>query len=145
MKQKSISTSNIISVIKNMKKILPLINMELSEAAVKDAEKFGITAFIEGEGENKVVCFESKAYMEDSPKVCVEDMHCMVKAMLSEFEYQTKWMREDISYLRDAFYKHTGAGHLPHIADAGSMTKALKVLGLGDSYKVEIPRVYVQY
>ena len=126
------------------------MNVELSEAAAKDAVNFGLHAFVEGEGDKRVVIYESKADMgemdnsEEESDSQESEMQNM-KMMCEECSYQIKWMREDVSIMRDQLYKHMSNGHLPPITDAGIMEKALKVLGLGSSFEVKKPSVYVQY
>lgn len=121
--------------------------MELAEAAAKDAQNFGLSAKIEEENGEISVAYECPAVCDtkEVKAVCWDDVYSAMRSVSSEFEYQIKWMREDVNYLRDAFYKHAGAGHLPNIGDSGLMEKALKVLGLGDSFEVKKPQVFVQY
>ena len=130
-----------------MKKKFSLQTMELAEAAVKDAVNFGLNASIEEQDGQISIAYECPADCkpEEVKAVCWEDVYSIVRAISSEYEYQLKWLREDVSYSREAIFKHINNGHLPAIADAGQMEKALKVLGLGDSFNVVKPTVYVQY
>jgi hypothetical protein len=82
---------------------------------------------------------------KETKAVSMEDVYAMVSSVAREYEYQLKWMREDMSYTRDTLYKHVNNGHIPAITDAGIMKKALKSLGLEDSYQVSTPTVFVQY
>lgn len=129
-------------------KTFSLDNLELATAAVEDAKNFGLKAFLKTEEGKPVVSFESiaDAYGEKEEKpCCMSDVYNVMRSLSSEYEYQLKWIREDLSYMREALYKHTSSGHLPPIQDAGKMKEALKKLGLGDSYEVKTPEVYVQY
>ena len=129
-----------------MKKTFTLLNLELVNAAVKDAENFGLTASVEEKDGQQVIAFESKALCEEKKDYAsYQDVYSIVQSMASEFEYQLKWMREDQAYVREAFYKHVNNGHIPAIADAGTMKKVLKSLGLSDSFEVRTPSVYVEY
>jgi hypothetical protein len=129
-------------------KTFSLDNLELATAAVEDAKNFGLKASLKTEEGKSIVSFESiaDAYGEKEEKpCCMSDVYNIMRSVASEYEYQLKWMREDINYMREALYKHTSSGHLPAIQDAGKMKEALKKLGLGDSYEVQTPTVYVQY
>lgn len=132
--------------------------MELAEAAVKDAVNFGLSAVIE-ESDGRIsiayeapaACSDKEAKAEDGEdgeeedSLSAEDVYNIVRSVYNSYEYELKWLREDISYMREAFYKHANNGHLPAIGDAGLMKKALKNLGLEDSFEVKTPSVYVQY
>jgi len=130
-----------------MKKKFSLQTMELAEAAIKDASNFGLSASIEEKDGEISVAYDSPAMCGDkeTKAVSMEDVYAIVSSVAREYEYQLKWMREDMSYTRDALHKHVNNGHLPPIADSGLMEKALKVLGLGDSFVVQKPSVLVQY
>jgi hypothetical protein len=130
-----------------MKKSFSLQTMELAEAAVKDAENFGLTASIEKNGEEISIAYDSPAMVSDKPEqyMTTAEAYSMMKNYASEYEYQMKWMREDLGYMRENLFKHINNGHLPAISDAGMMKKALKSLGLEDSYEVKTPAVFVQY
>lgn len=129
-----------------MKKKFSLQTMEMAEAAVKDAVNFGLSASVEKKDGEISVAYESPAVCktEEVKAVSWDDVYAVMRSVASEYEYQIKWLKEDMKYATDAFYKHL-RGHLPAIADAGQMEKALKVLGLGDSFEVKKPQVYVQY
>lgn len=127
-----------------MKKF-PLQTMELAEAAVKDAVNFGLTASLQKEGDVISVAYESPAVASPTnQQISWDDVYSVMKSVSSEYEYQLKWLREDVQYAREAFYKHLN-GHIPSITDAGIMKKALKALGLEDSFEVRKPAVYVEY
>lgn len=133
-----------------MKKKFSLYNMELAEAALKDAVNFGLKASIEKNGEEICIAYESPSDPsekedDDESEDMKEEIYSMIKYVRGEFEYQMKWMREDMAYMRQDLYKHMNNGHLPAISDAGMMKKVLKSLGLEDSYEVKTPAVYVQY
>jgi uncharacterized membrane protein YkoI len=130
-----------------MKKKFSLQTMEMAEAAVKDASNFGLSASMEEKDGEISVAYESPAMCGDkeTKAVSMEDVYAMVSSVAREYEYQLKWMREDMSYTRDTLYKHVNNGHIPAITDAGIMKKALKSLGLEDSYQVSTPTVFVQY
>lgn len=130
-----------------MKKTFKLQTMELAEAAVKDAENFGLTASLEEvDGEISVAYCPADSCAEVKPEgVCLDDVYKIARAVAAEYEYQLKWLREDVGYMRESLYKHMSNGHLPSIGDAGAMKKALKALGLEDSFEVRVPAVYVQY
>ena len=130
-----------------MKKKFSLQTLEMAEAAVKDASNFGLVASVEENDGEISVAYEcvSAPCQKDSVAVCWDDVYSIVRSYSSEYEYQLKWLREDVSYLRESLYKHTGAGHIPAILDSGAMKKALKALGLEESFEVKVPAVYVQY
>lgn len=122
--------------------------MELAEAAVKDAVNFGLSASIEEkEGEISVAYESAVPVAKEAAAAAVswEDVYSVMRSVYSECEYQMKWLREDVNHARDAIFKHINNGHIPAISDAGQMEKALKTLGLGDSFAVVKPAVYVQY
>lgn len=52
------------------------------------------------------------------------------------------WLQSQLSDLWQAFWKHTQDGHLPPIEGAGQMIKALKALGLDESYDVQKKVIY---
>lgn len=119
--------------------------MELAEAAVKDAENFGLTAKVEQSDGEISVAYEMPASCDkkEATAVCWDDVYAICRAYASEYQYQLKWVQEDLKYTREAFYNHL-KGHLPSINDAGKMEKALKNLGLEDSYNVVKPSIYVE-
>ena len=80
---------------------------------------------------------EEKEFMT-KPEVCA-----LLSTFWSEFEYQQKWLISWISSLDNAFWEHK-QGHIPAINDAGKMEQALRALGLGDSYEVVKPTVYLK-
>jgi hypothetical protein len=124
-----------------------LSTLELSEAAIKDAPNFGLSAkLLEEDGQNFVE-FESKAYC-DTPTPPAnptwDDYYALSKSVYSEMQYQLKWIREDYQYLSKAFYNHQ-RGHIPAILDVGKLQAAINTLGIGDSYEVKRAEVYVTY
>ena len=129
-----------------MKKSFELLNIELSEAAIADAKNFGLEAKLEKQEDKTFIAFESKADYgsEKEESVSYEGVYSIMKSVYSEFEYQLKWIKEDLSYTRELFYKHM-EGHLPSIKDVGKMQGAIDKLGLGDSYEVKKAQVYIQY
>lgn len=128
-----------------MKKKFSLSNMELAKAALADSSNFNLSASIEEQEGSISIAYEcASPVTRESTSVCWDDVYSIVRSAASEYEYQLKWLREDMNYTREAFYKHL-QGHIPSINDAGQMEKALKVLGLGDSFSVQKPVVYVQY
>lgn len=124
-----------------------LSTLELSEAAVKDAKNFGLSAKLINEDGQNFVEYESKAYC-DTPNPPVNptwgDYYALSKDIYSEMQYQLKWIREDYQYLSKAFYDHQ-IGHLPKILDGGKMQEAINTLGMGDSYQVRKADVFVTY
>lgn len=129
-----------------MKKKFSLQNIELAQAAVKDATNFGLDASIEEADGEISIAYEcaSPVVQKEAVAVCLDDVYSIIRSVASEYEYQLKWLREDVQSTREQFYKHL-SGHIPAILDAGQMEKALKVLGLGDSFEVKKPSVYVQF
>lgn len=130
-----------------MKKKFSLQTMELAEAATKDAPNFGLSASIEEKDGEISIAYDSPAMCDnkETKAVSMEDVYAVMRSVASSYEYELKWLREDMSYTRDAFFKHVNNGHIPAILDGGIMKKALKSLGLEDSYQVSIPTVFVQY
>ena len=130
-----------------MKKTFKLQTMEMAEAAVKDAESFGLTASLEEvDGEISVGYCSPEACSTDkaASSPTWDDVYAIARNVANEYEYQLKWLREEVDYMQERFSKHTN-GHIPAILDSGQMEKALKVLGLGDSFVVQKPVVWVQY
>lgn len=124
-----------------------LLNPEISEAALKDAPNFGLSAKLLKQEDKTFVEYESKAYCENPvapTNPTWDDFYSLSKSMYSEMEYQLKWIREDFKYMAEAFYKHQ-EGHLPPIKDAGKLQAAINTLGMGDSYTVRKAEVYVTY
>lgn len=130
-----------------MKKKFSLQTMELAEAAAKDAPNFGLIASIEEKDDEISVAYDCAApcVQKEVVAICWDDVHSIVRSAYSECEYQMKWLREDVQYLRERLNKHVGAGHFPAVNDAGQMKKALKALGLEESFEVKVPEIYVQY
>lgn len=118
--------------------------MELAEAAVKDAPNFGLSATIEQENGEISVAYEVKSEYEEKEPLSMENVYSIVRSMYSESEYQIKYLREDMGYMRESLSKHM-RNHLPSIADAGKMKAAIKALGLEDSFQVATPVVWVEY
>jgi hypothetical protein len=127
-----------------MKKKFSLQSMELAEAAVKDAPNFGLSATIEQENGEISVAYEVKSDCEEKEELSMDNVYSIVRSMYSESEYQMKYLREDMGYMRESFAKHM-RGHFPSITDADKMQTALKALGLGESYNVQKPTIYVEY
>lgn len=135
-----------------MKRFLELNNLEIAQAAVKDANEKGLNAVLESKDNKHIVSYElAEAFCDSEQKkesessyVTYDDMSAMWKSFYSEMEYSQKWMKEDYSYLEASLREHK-KGHLPPINDAGKMEAALKTLGMADSCKVEKPSVYVEY
>ncbi len=128
-----------------MKKTFRLETMEMAEAAVKDAENFGLTASLKNvDGEISVAYCAAEPCQAEEKAVCMADVYNVARALANEYEYQLKWLREDVQSMRDQYYKHL-SGHIPAILDSGRMEKALKTLGLDDSFVVQKPVVWVQY
>ena len=126
-------------------KSFELKDKDIALAAVEDAKNFGLLATYD-EAQGKVEYEESQAY--SMPAVLPPtsaDIESLVSSVVSSYSYELKWMREDISSLWKKISEHVNDGHLPAIKDAGQMKKALKALGLEDSYNVQVPTVYVQY
>ena len=123
-----------------------LQNLELAQAALEDAKSFNLSASIEQKDGEISIAYESPAMCEnkESKAVSMEDIYAVMKSYSSEYEYQLKWMREDMNYTRDIFYKHM-EGHIPSIKDAGKLQAAINILGLGDSFEVKKAQIYVQY
>ena len=129
-----------------MKKKFSLQSLELAEAAVKDAVNFGLSATLEEADGEVSVAYEAPAVYggKEEKAVSWDDVYAICRSYASEYQYQLKWVQEDLKYTREAFYNHL-KGHLPSINDAGRMEKALKSLGLEDSYKVNKPTIYVEF
>lgn len=123
-----------------------LSTLELSEAAIKDAKNFGLSAKLVNEDGQNFVEYESIAYSEPVAPTnpTWDDYYAWSKSVYSDMQYQLKWIREDYKYLAEAFYKHQ-EGHLPPIKDAGKLQAAINTLGMGDSYEVKKAAVYVSY
>jgi hypothetical protein len=118
---------------------------QIALAAVEDAKNFGLLAQLEeADGQNLVSYEKAEAYSIPSSPTPT-DIECCVRDICSSYQYELKWLSEDMRSLRERFFKHEMDGHLPPIKDAGQMKKALKSLGLEDSYNVQTPTVYVQY
>lgn len=133
-----------------MKNKFTLFKKETATAALEDAKNFGIKASLEEKDGAFQISFESKASFlgekaESSPSPTWDDYYAFRDNIYAEMQYQMKWVMEEISYLQREFYKHSGDGHLPPILDASIMKKALKALGLEDSFEVRKPFVHVQY
>lgn len=125
-----------------MKKI-PFFEESVASLAVKDASNFGLTASLLKEGDSIFLTYEeSKACYED--KNCAPDYADIYRSVRNDLDYELKWIREDIRYQADRINAHM-AGHLPPIKDVGLMNKAIKSLGLEDSFIAEKARVYVEY
>jgi len=124
-----------------------LSTLELSEAAIKDASNFGLSAKLIKEDGQNFVEYESKAYC-DTPTPPAnptwDDYYALSKGIYSEMQYQLKWIREDYQYLSKEFYAHQ-KGHIPAILDVGKLQAAINTLGIGDSYQVRKAEVYVTY
>ena len=112
-------------------------------AAVEDAKNFDLLASYD---ESKGVIEYSEADIYSMPATpCSTDVENCVKNACSSIQYEMKWMHEDVSSLWKKISEHVNEGHLPPIKDAAAMKKALKALGMEDSYNVQVPTVYVQY
>ena len=122
----------------------------MAEAAVQDAVNFGLSATLVKADDQTFVEFESKADSYGEKECCKpepvskEDLYMFMNSVMSEVNYQLKWVKEDISWLNKAFNEHQ-KGHIPAVVDVGKMQKVIDALGLGDSYKVEKMSVYVSY
>ena len=127
-----------------MKKKFSLQTMEMAEAAVKDAPNFGLSAKIEQDDGEISVAYECKSETVEKESLSMENVYSIVRSVYSECEYQMKWLREDLGYMRQSFAAHM-KGHLPAVLDAGKMEGAIKALGLADSYNVSKPTIWVEY
>jgi hypothetical protein len=127
-----------------MKKKFSLQTMEMAEAAVKDAPNFGLSAKIEQDDGEISVAYECKSETAEKESLSMENVYSIVRSVYSECEYQMKWLREDLGYMRQSFAAHM-KGHLPAVLDAGKMEGAIKALGLADSYNVSKPTIWVEY
>lgn len=131
-----------------MEKTFEIVNPEISLAAVEDAVNFGLKAYLKKENDKNIVVFETSVarsdYMGDSPTVKMDDVYSVLQSYNSEMQYQLKWIREDFSSISKRFEDHMN-GHIPAIKDAGKLQAAINTLGLGDSFQVQKPSVYVQY
>jgi len=82
---------------------------------------------------------ELKAYC-DQKEVNVS---CDCACRLSETESVLRWLREDLNYLKESFYKHKEGGHLPPITTVEQLSRALNVLGLEEEYEVKKKQIYL--
>jgi hypothetical protein len=124
-----------------------LSTLELSEAAIKDAKNFGLSAKLTNEDGQNFVEYESKAYC-DTPTPPAnptwDDYYALSKSVYSEMQYQLKWIREDYKYLSEAFREHQ-RGHIPAVQDVGKMKQIIETLGLSESYDVAKKTIYVEW
>jgi hypothetical protein len=129
-----------------MQKSFQIINSEISLAAVQDAKNFGLEAVLKTEnGLDFIHYSNSNSYPELKVNSATPaDADKIYAQFSSELQYQMKWLREDYNYLAKQMSEHM-KGHLPAIKDAGLMEKALKVLGLSDSYAINKPTIYIEY
>jgi adenylate cyclase class IV len=89
---------------------------------------------------------ELLAAVEELKAYCCEketDVSCDCTYRLSETENVLRWLREDLNYLRESFYKHKEGGHLPPITTVEQLSRALKVLGLEEEYEVKKKQIYL--
>lgn len=127
-----------------MTKKFSLATMEMAESAVKDAPNFGLSAKIEQADGEISVAYDSCSDCGEKKSLSMEDVYSAMRSVSNEFSYEVKWIREEVKYLHDRFNEHT-KGHLPAIRDGSKMEGALKALGIGDSFSVGKPTVWVEY
>jgi hypothetical protein len=129
-----------------MKKTISLANMEIAKAAIKDAKTFGIEATLETSDSGEIsVAYDSQADCSMKKEYAsMEDVQYAMRSWSNEMSYEMKYIKEDMKYARDEYYKHL-KGHLPAIKDSALMQKAIDALGLGESYNVVKPTIYVEY
>ncbi len=126
-----------------MKKI-PFFELSVAELAVKDSSNFGLKASLLKEDDKVFVTYEeSKADYCCKPD-CPPDFGDIYRSIRNDLDYELKWVREDLRYQSERINAHL-AGHLPPIKDVGLYNKALKTLGLEDSFVAEKQRVYIEY
>lgn len=126
-----------------MGKTITFLNKDVAEKALQEALGFDANAKLTQNEETFVVSFASCCGPNDGCSQGERD--AIYQAVFNEFNYEMKWVKEDLNYLRERLNKHIDNGHLPPISDAGKMKGALKALGMSDSYQVQTPSVYVQY
>ena len=81
--------------------------------------------------------------------IAYADDCCKETATLADLQNAFSYFNDRIRYVNDqmnslwtSLYEHTSQGHLPKLAGAAQMEKALKALGLDGDYEVQKRVIY---